>query len=156
MRATRIVLAAVSALALLPGVASAGADVGTGVDDAARARLVGTHTLSLQWIDWGDLDKAGSVEISERGGILVVNGSETLGRQRLDIHGHIVSASADGFVFEGAITMQVDSVAGGAPCTRSGTMHFRTTGTRKYWRLQEMQSPCGSTTDYVDIYFLGI
>lgn len=127
-----------------------------GVDAEARARLVGTHRLSLQWIDWGDLDRAGSVEIRERGGILTVNGSETLGAQRLDIHGHITSATADGFVFEGAITMQVDSVAGGAPCTRSGTMDFRATGRRQYWRLQQMQSPCGSITDYVDIYFLGI
>ena len=127
-----------------------------GIDAEARARLVGTHRLSLQWIDWGDLDRAGSVEIGTRGDILVVDGSETLGEQRLDTHGRITSATADGFGFEGAITMQVDSVAGGAPCTRNGAMEFRATGRRQYWRLQQMQSPCGSTTDYVDIYFLGI
>lgn len=127
-----------------------------GLDDAAKARLVGTHKLSLQWIDWGDLDQAGSVVIKDRGDVLTVNGSETKGAQRLDIHGQITAASQDGFVFDGTITMQVDSVAEGSPCTRSGTMHFKTSGKRKYWRLQEMQSPCDVTTDYVDIYFLGI
>lgn len=40
----------------------------------------------------------------------------------------------------------------GAPCKRDGTMTFAITGKRKYWRLQEMQSPCDETTDYVDIF----
>lgn len=102
-----------------------------GIDADARARLVGTHRLSLQWIDWGDLDRAGPVEIGERGDILVVEGSETLGEQRLDTHGHITSATTDGFGFEGAITMQLGSVAGAAPCTRCGTIHFRARARRQ-------------------------
>ncbi len=70
-----------------------------GVDAAARTRFVGTHRLSLQRIDRGNLDRAGSVEIRERGVILSVTGSEALDGQRLDIRSHIILATADGFVF---------------------------------------------------------
>jgi hypothetical protein len=31
-------------------------------------------------------------------------------------------------------------------------MVFKITEKRKYWRLQEMQSPCDTATDYVDIF----
>lgn len=40
----------------------------------------------------------------------------------------------------------------GRPCEREGVMTFEMTGSRKYWRLQQMQSPCDETTDYVDIF----
>ena len=102
---------------------------------------MGTHRLSLQRIDRGNLDRAGSVEIRERGAILSVTGSEALGGQRPDIRSHIISATADGFEFEGAITTQVDSVAGGARSTRSGAMESRTTGRYQDRRLQQMQAP---------------
>jgi hypothetical protein len=39
---------------------------------------------------------------------------------------------------------------------RSGTFHFKATGKRRYWRMQEMDNPCDSVTDYVDVYFRGI
>ena len=117
---------------------------------------MGTRRLSLQRIDRGNLDRAGSVEIRERGVILSVTGSEALGGQCPDIRSHIISATADGFVIEGAITTQVDSVAGGARCRRSGAMESRTTGRCQDWRLQQMQSPCDSTTGDVDLDVLDI
>jgi hypothetical protein len=153
---------ALLACALLAGVAlpafgrADAAASATAIDAAARARLIGEHTLSLQWIDWGDLDKAGRVSIEQRGDVLTLEGSEEAGDDRLDIIGRIVAATPDGFTFVGDITIKVHGIAGGDACTRSGTAHFKTSGKRKYWRLQEMQNPCDSATDYVDIYFLGV
>jgi hypothetical protein len=49
--------------------------------------------------------------------------------------------------------MQISHINNGEPCERTGEMTFAITGKRKYWRMQEMKSPCDVTTDYVDIYF---
>lgn len=49
--------------------------------------------------------------------------------------------------------MQISHINGGEPCVREGEMTFAITRKRKYWRLQEMQNPCDTATDYVDIYF---
>ena len=69
------------------------------------------------------------------------------------IDGVIVSVDAKEFVFDGTIVMQISHINNGEPCERSGEMTFRITGKRKYWRLQEMDNPCDTATDYVDIYF---
>lgn len=141
--------AAVSATAATPG-----------IDAAARARLVGEHRLTLQWIGWGDLSGAGLVIVTEHGGALTMRG-EQRGRDdnlgdyvRLD--GRIVAATRDGFTFEGDVLTRVSHIAGGAECRRHGTFHFTTKVGRKYWRMQEMDNPCDDATDYVDIYFRGI
>lgn len=34
-----------------------------GLDAAAKARLVGEHLLTLQWIGWGDLSGAGTLVV---------------------------------------------------------------------------------------------
>lgn len=131
-----------------------------GLDAAARARLVGEHKLTLQWLGWSDLEHAGKIVIEDRGDTLSVSGEQagqgdSLG-DHLKIDGRIVSASKDGFVFVGDITTRVSYVADGAECKRSGTFTFKTKGGRKYWRMQEMDNPCEAVTDYVDIYFRGI
>lgn len=131
-----------------------------GLDAAARARLVGEHRLTLQWLGWDDLTRSGKVSIEDRGGSLSVTG-EQAGREDnlgdyLKIEGKIVSADKYGFVFNGDITTRVSHIADGAECKRSGTFTFKTKGTRKYWRMQEMDNPCDPVTDYVDIYFRGI
>jgi hypothetical protein len=48
--------------------------------------------------------------------------------------------------------MRISNNNNGKPCERYGKMLFKITQNRKYWRLQEMQSPCGIETDYVDIF----
>jgi len=133
---------------------------GNGLDAAARARLVGDHALTLQWLGWGDLSRAGKIVIEDRGDTLSVTGEqsgegENLG-DYLRLSGKIVSASKDGFVFVGDITTRVGHIANGAECKRSGTFTFKTKGARKYWRMQEMTNPCDPVTDYVDVYFRGI
>lgn len=116
--------------------------------------------MTLQWIDWGDLSNAGSVTIKSDGKALSITGEER-GRGESDgdylrIKGRIVSADEKSFVFEGDIVTRIAANGDGGECRRSGTMRFLTTGKRRYWRLQEMLSPCSDVTDYVDIYFLDV
>ncbi|MBP6749924.1 MAG: hypothetical protein KA144_09820 [Xanthomonadaceae bacterium] len=159
---SRLAPVALCAFALFVGHASAGArqGVANGLDAAAKAKLVGKHRLTLQWIGWSDLSVAGKLKIEERNGVLRAEGEQT-GRGEnegdlLRVSGKIVSASQDGFVFEGEIVTRVSHIAGGAECKREGRFAFKTKGGRKYWRLQEMDNPCDQATDYVDIYFRGI
>jgi hypothetical protein len=155
--------------ALLPGVlpmphavasARTTASDANGLDAAARARLVGDHLLTLQWLGWGDLSGAGRLVVEDAGDTLPMRGEQRgTGENSEDyvrIDGRIVSASRDGFVFEGEILTRVHHIANGSECRRSGTFSFKATGKRRYWRLQEMQNPCDSATDYVDVYFRGI
>ncbi len=133
---------------------------GNGLDTAARARLVGDHALTLQWLGWGDLSRAGKVVIEDRGDTLSLageqNGDGENAGDYVRFSGKIVSASRDGFVFVGDITNRVNHIADGAECKRSGTFTFKAKGARKYWRMQEMTNPCDPVTDYVDVYFRGI
>ncbi len=131
-----------------------------GLDTAARARLVGDHAVTLQWLGWGDLSRAGKVVVEDRGDTLWLSGEQNGEGENagdyLRLSGKIVSANRDGFVFVGDITTRVNHIAAGIECKRSGTFTFKTTGIRKYWRMQEMTNPCDPVTDYVDVYFRGI
>lgn len=118
----------------------------------AKAMLLGKHKFSLQWISW---DYFGTATVTERGGTLYLKG-EQKSRKDSDfvrIDGKITRINAKDFSFEGTIITQVSHINGGEPCTREGEMTFKITGTRKYWRLMEMDNPCDSVTDYVDIFF---
>lgn len=119
----------------------------------ARAMLVGNHKLSLQWIDF--YKYFGTATVTNRRGVYYLKGEH---RQRggsdfVKIDGVITQIDAKEFKFEGKIVTQVSHNNEGNPCERTGEMTFKITGQRKYWRLQEMQSPCGTETDYVDIFF---
>ncbi len=131
-----------------------------GLDAAARARLVGDHMLTLQWLGWGDLSGAGRLVVEDAGDTLPMRGEQRGTGENADdyvrIDGRIVAASRDGFVFEGEILTRVHHIANGTECRRSGRFTFKATGKRRYWRLQEMDNPCDSATDYVDVYFRGI
>ena len=122
-------------------------------DKSAKARLLGVHRLSLQWISW---DYFGKARITERRGILNVSGEQKSrgGADYLRINGKIVRVDAKQFIFDGKIVTKVSSINDGEPCVREGEMTFKITGNRKYWRLQEMLNPCTNVeTDYVDIFF---
>jgi hypothetical protein len=121
-------------------------------DAAAKQMLLGEHRFSLQWISW---DYFGKATVTEKGGVLYVKG-EQRGRGNNDfvtMDGLIKQVDAKEFTFEGEIIMQVSHIARGEVCKRSGEMTFRITGTRRYWRLQQMNNPCDEVTDYVDIFF---
>ena len=121
-------------------------------DKAAKTKLLGKHKLSLQWISW---DYFGKAIVTEKNGTLYLKG-EQKNRKDSDfvkVDGIVTAIEAKAFTFTGTIITQVSYINQGKPCQREGEMTFAITGKRKYWRLQQMQSPCGDETDYVDIYF---
>jgi hypothetical protein len=121
-------------------------------DEAAARMLSGKHKLSLQWISW---DYFGTAAVTNKAGVYSIKG-EQKSRANGDyvrIDGTITSIDPKQFAFSGSIVMRVSHINGGEPCTREGDLTFRITGKRKYWRLMEMDNPCDTATDYVDIYF---
>ena len=142
-------------IALLFLVAPAVPQARTVVNDRkAAAMLLGRHKLSLQWISW---DYFGTATVTNRRGVYYLKG-EQKGRgsaltDLVRVNGVVTSIDAREFAFEGTITTQISHINGGKPCERAGTMMFRITGNRKYWRLMEMDNPCDTATDYVDIFF---
>jgi hypothetical protein len=121
-------------------------------DNQAKARLLGPHRLSLQWISW---DYFGKAIVSEKDGVLNISG-EQKGRgtgDYLKIKGVITEVDTKEIKFKGTIETKVSHINEGNPCKREGEMTFRITQNRKYWRLKEMDNPCDGVTDYVDIYF---
>jgi hypothetical protein len=122
-------------------------------DRAAAQMLLGRHMLSLQWISW---DHFGTATVTNSGGVYRLKGVQrSRGQSKKDylrIDGRVTSIDSKEFRFEGKIEMRVGHINNGEPCIRDGEFTFRITGRRRYWRLQEMENPCDTATDYVDIY----
>ena len=112
--------------------------------------LLGTHLFSLQWIS---LEHFGKVEIKRKGNVYAIKGKQISKEKTeyIEIDGTLKPLSPSHLEFNGIITTQVNFF-GSNPCIRKGIFNFKRTGTRKYWRLQEMDSPCNFGTDYIDIY----
>lgn len=132
---------------------------GTKINDKTAAKkLVGKHKLSLQWISW---DYFGAATITNKKCSSSAERCYRLtGAQKgrgnsdfLKINGTILSIDSKQFKFKGTIETQVSHINGGKPCVRSGEFTFKITGTRKYWRMAEMDNPCDPVADYVDLYF---
>lgn len=156
MQMKRIFLVALMTLCLCPGLhaQARGGEEGRAVikDEQAKSKLLGAHRLSLQWISW---DYFGKAVVTEKNGTLSISG-EQKGRGNgdyLKIKGVITEVDTKEIRFKGTIETKVSHINQGTPCKREGEMTFRITQNRKYWRLQEMDNPCDSATDYVDIFF---
>jgi hypothetical protein len=124
------------------------------IDRSAAKMLLGRHMLSLQWISW---DYFGTAIVTNSNGVYRIRG-EQKGRGQstgdyLRIDGIITSIDAREFAFSGKIEMRVSHLNSGEPCVRDGEYTFAVRGKRRYWRLQQMDDPCDTATDYVDIYF---
>lgn len=121
-------------------------------DPAAKTMLLGSHRLSLQWISW---DYFGKAIVTDQKGKLVIRGIQRSKESQdfVKMDGVITEVDAKEFRFNGIIETKVSHNNNGEICKREGQMTFKITQNRKYWRLQEMQSPCGIETDYVDIFF---
>lgn len=118
---------------------------------APSPTFAGKHDLTLQWISW---DKPGSVIITTADdGWYTIKGGQTNNEAYLRIDGKIKPLTERELEFEGKIEHNVHAAVDGKPCVRTGKQVFKATGTRQYWRLQNMLSCDGTTTDYVDIYF---
>ena len=121
-------------------------------NSVAAKQLLGKHKLTLQWISFDNWEEFGNLRVFDRQGTLFVKGRQIKGDDYLEIAGKVLSIDAKEFVFQGRITTRVSHINRGQACERNGTMTFAITENRKYWRLQEMNSPCDPATDYVDIF----
>ncbi len=123
-------------------------------DAAARQKLLGTHGLTCQWVQWGK--EKGRVEIRDDRGLLRLKG-EQVAKATGDfvrIEGTILEVKAKSFLFRGRIVLQVTHLNGGKPCEREGDFDFQVRGGRKFWRMHPMENPCDPpVVDYVDVHF---
>lgn len=154
-RALPICLTMVLSMSILPALAADSVPKTVFKDFAQKKTLIGKHMLSLQWLQF-DGGKFGSANISEKSGVLYLKG-EQLGKGKaagyLKVDGRITEVGKSSFKLNGEIKTSVSHINNGEECVRNGEMTFLTKGKRKYWRLQEMASPCSGVTDYVDVYF---
>jgi hypothetical protein len=118
----------------------------------AAKKLVGKHKLNLQWIGSDNWVEFGNLKVTDRQGMMLMSGNQAKGEDYLQINGKIIKIDDKQFTFKGKIVTQVSHMNKGEACERDGEMIFKITENRKYWRLQQMQSPCDTATDYVDIF----
>jgi len=121
-------------------------------DPVAAAQLIGKHKFQLHWISWGKWKDLGDLVVINRQGTFGFKARQAKGGDYVEIEGTVVKVEAKEFTFQGRIVTRVSYKNEGKPCERHGEMTFKITGKRRYWRMQEMQSPCDETTDYVDIF----
>lgn len=122
------------------------------VSTSGRNQLLGKHKFQLHWISWNRWKDFADLTVIERQGKLMIKGRQEKDGDYLELDGFASQVEDKQFTFQGAIITRVSHKNYGKPCRRDGTMTFKITGKRRYWRLQEMQSPCDETTDYVDIF----
>ncbi|MBL7977238.1 MAG: hypothetical protein JNN12_02775 [Bacteroidetes Order II. Incertae sedis bacterium] len=121
---------------------------------AHKTKLIGNRKMSLQWVSH---DYFGTAKVTNEAGTLMIRGEH---RSRttddyVTINGAVLQmVNAREFKFKGQIVTKTSYINGGTPCVKDGVFTFKATGTRKYWRLQEMENCEGNNVvDYVDIYF---
>lgn len=116
--------------------------------------ISGNHLLSLQWISWEDFGDA-IITPTKEIHVYKIDGTQKSKENTdyLKIKGTLTVLNEKHLVFNGTIETSISHINNGQPCVRDGKFNFKVTGQRKYWRLQEMLSPCSDVTDYVDIYF---
>ncbi len=114
----------------------------------------GVHPFQIQWISF-DQTPAGKVVIKPLSkGIYSIEGEQRspVTTDYVTIAGTFTQQGRE-LLFDGTIVSQVSYLNDGKPCQRKGPQVFKASGTRKYWRLQQMLNCDGETTDYIDIFF---
>ena len=121
------------------------------VDETSDKLRGGKHSITLQWIGWNE---PGSVNIEPIGSDwYTINGNQKNKEgDFLKIDGKIKRVSEKELLFIGEIITKVAYINNGQPCIKKGEQTFYAKGSRKYFRLQNMNSCEGGTVDYVDIY----
>lgn len=121
---------------------------------AATTIREGKHLLSVQWIE--DVNY-GSCQIKRTGkaGEYTITGTHYNKAKTdwLKIDGKITVVNSKRLRFNGTIKTRINHIANGKEQIRRGDFDFLSTGSRKYWRLQQMYNPEDICVDYVDIYF---
>jgi hypothetical protein len=125
----------------------------TVIEDPKRGdELMGAHVFNLQWI--GTPPGVAKVTAPVKGELQLEAVQENTKGDFATVTGRITKVTTRRFELDGTVKTKVSYVNGGKECVRSGHFTFRITGTRKYWRLMQMDN-CegGSVVDYVDVYF---
>jgi hypothetical protein len=121
-------------------------------DPGMAQKLLGKHALTLQWLGTGTLKDAGSAEVVRKDGDWHLTGRQTTKEGYVSLDGVITTVDGTTFTFVGKIITNVSYINQGKDCLRDGTFTFAKKGTRKYWRMQQIDNPCDQAADYVDIY----
>ncbi len=119
----------------------------------AEKLIIGKHPMTLQWISW---DYTGTVNIVKENNIIScvgVQNSRSDNKDYLKIEGTIEIINEKEFLLRGTVRTKIYHINNGNECLRKGTLRFKSTKGRQYWRMREMTNPCDGVTDYVDIYF---
>ena len=116
----------------------------------AEQKLLGQHMFSLQWISW---EQFGTAVVTQEASGLHIKAQQELNGDYVTLVGQVTVKNEKEFTITGELITCVHYINNGEPCVRNETFTFKNTGTRKYWRLQEMDNPCDIGVDYVDIYF---
>ena len=117
---------------------------------AAEKKLLGKHMFSLQWISW---EQFGTAVVTRGKQGLEIDARQELDGDFVTLKGTIEIIDEKAFNFTGEVVTRVHHINNGIACKRDGTFEFRATGTRKYWRMQQMENPCDPVTDYIDVFF---
>jgi len=121
-------------------------------DKAMAQKLLGQHALTLQWLGSGTLRDAGKAEVKAENGTWHLTGHMEAKEGHVSLDGIVTAIDATTFAFTGKIITNVSYINQGKDCLRDGNFTFAKKGTRKYWRLQQIDNPCDQAADYVDIY----
>lgn len=145
-----LLLAATGAVAQLPAPRPGERTVVS--DRTALNRLLRNSGITLQWIGF-ETRARGHVVAQMNGGLLHLSGAQSApdGSGRVTLDGDVLRISERSFIFRGRIVI-TDAPDPGRNCVREGVYEFRSTGARRYWRLQDFEA-CDGLADYVDIYF---
>ncbi|WP_051666578.1 hypothetical protein [Pedobacter sp. R20-19] len=115
---------------------------------------VGSHSFTIQWISFNKTNP-GKVYIKSIGDEeYSIEGEQRdkKTKEYVTIKGTFLNQGRT-LKFNGTIISKINSINGGQPCELNGLSIFKASGTRKYWRLQQMLNCDGETTDYIDIFF---
>ena len=129
--------------------------------EKARAKIIGRHAITCQWIS--DTEP-GFINIVDRSTRITARGQQVVndsyGDQNVcSIEGTIEIINEWHFKFTGTIIIDKPYDKNfNPPCVREGTFDFKASPTsgRKYWRLAQATGYCGKNkelTDYIDIFF---
>lgn len=113
---------------------------------------INVHPISLHWISWDNLGKA-KLQPLKDGWFTITGSQRNKNGEYLTIDGKIHRITENELEFDGTIVTLINTINAGEPCTRTGKQIFLRKGTRKYFRLQNMEN-CegGNLVDYIDIY----
>ncbi len=124
------------------------------------ALIVGTHPLTLQWLDNFGRGNRGSMTVVRKDNELVARGYQEEQyqgeRNWLRLSGIIRVMNERELELDGTISTRISYINDGIEHERKGRFHFKAWGKRPYWRMQNNRTQPDKgfeVTDYIDIYF---